>query len=266
MKKIMFFDIDGTLLPEREGSLIPESTVSALKKARSCGHLLYINTGRPAVNVDSSIKSLGFDGYVYGCGTMVVCGGRELYYHTLPQEKCLETVRLLRECDVCPMFERRDTVLFDFDMPLTPMISRIRGEFAAQGKNVGKGTGDDDFSFDKFIICFKQSSDMERVKHELGKDYFWIDRGGEFAEIVPKPCSKASGIELVLKHHGITKENAYAVGDSLNDLPMFSAVGTGIAMGNGKALIPYADYTTDDIDHDGIYNMLEHFGFFTPAE
>ena len=262
MKKIMFFDIDGTLLPEREGSVIPESTLAALEKARSNGHLLYINTGRPAVNVDSDITALGFDGYVYGCGTMVVCGGKEIYYNTVSREKCRETVQLLRACDVCPMFERRDTVLFDFDMLLTPMITRIRGEFAAQGKNVDKCTADADFSFDKFIICFKQSSNLDRVKNELEKDYFWIDRGGEFAEIVPKPCSKASGIETVLKYHGIARTDSYAVGDSLNDLPMFGAVGTGIAMGNGDALKPYADYITDDIDSDGIYNAMEHFGFF----
>ena len=64
MKKIMFFDIDGTLIPEVHGAKVPESTLKALELARKAGNLLYINTGRPYVNVDDDVRSLGFDGYV----------------------------------------------------------------------------------------------------------------------------------------------------------------------------------------------------------
>ena len=66
----------------------------------------------------------------------------------------------------------------------------------------------------------------------------------------------------MLAYYGIDKADSYAIGDSLNDLPMLSAAGTSIAMGNGKMLIPYADHVTDDIYADGIYNALEKFGFF----
>lgn len=262
MCKIMFFDIDGTLIPERHGASVPQSTLTALEKARAEGHLLYVNTGRPLINVDDDVRSLGFDGYVCGCGTYVECGGREIFYRTVDKRLCDETVRLLRECDAVPMFERRDGVFFDFEMRRVPMIEGIRRGFAAQGKNVDRCTEDEDFSFDKFIICYDEYTNMDILRPAIERDYFWIYRGGEFAEIVPKPCSKASGIELVLKYHGIEKKNAYAVGDSLNDLPMFDAVGTGIAMGNGIDLIPHADHVTDDIDNDGIYNAMEHFGFF----
>lgn len=43
--KLLFFDIDGTLITEGPG-VMPESTKLALKKARDNGHLLFINTGR----------------------------------------------------------------------------------------------------------------------------------------------------------------------------------------------------------------------------
>ena len=160
------------------------------------------------------------------------------------------------------MFERRDAVGFDLTMRRISFVEEIRNDFLTRRKDVVIYTEDEDFSFDKFIYCYDEHTDNERLKKELEKDYYWIYRGGIFAEIVPKPCSKASGIEKVLKYHGIDKSQAYAVGDSLNDLPMFSAVGTSIAMGNGKDLIPHADYVTDDIHADGIYNALEHFGFF----
>ena len=262
MRKIMFFDIDGTLIPERSGAGVPKSTLKALEMAHTAGHLLYVNTGRPAVNVDSDVRDLGFDGYVFGCGTMVVCEDREILYKTVDRKLCGHTVELLRECDAVPMFERRDTVFFDFESRCVQMIDRIRRDFASQGKNVDRGTNDEDFSFDKFIICYDESTKLDRLRPELEKDFYWIHRGEGFAEIVPKPCSKAGGIRLVLEHYAIPAENAFAVGDSLNDLPMFSAVGTGIAMGNGKDLIPYAQYVTDDVENDGIYNALEHFGFY----
>ena len=94
--------------------------------------------------------------------------------------------------------------------------------------------------------------------------FTFIDRGWGFAEMVPLPFSKRTGIEFVLKHYGLRREHSYAIGDSLNDLPMFEGCGTSIAMGNGEKLIPYADYVTADLWHDGVAQALEHFGFFTP--
>ena len=44
-RKLIFFDIDGTIIPEDTG-VIPESTKEAIKKAKENGHLVFINTGR----------------------------------------------------------------------------------------------------------------------------------------------------------------------------------------------------------------------------
>ena len=45
MKKVLFFDIDGTLLSHRTLT-IPESAKRAVRKAKENGHLIFINTGR----------------------------------------------------------------------------------------------------------------------------------------------------------------------------------------------------------------------------
>ena len=64
-KKILFFDIDGTLLTPYPFT-VPESTKDALNKAHENGHLLFVNTGRTKAMMPPEIAELPFDGYVYG--------------------------------------------------------------------------------------------------------------------------------------------------------------------------------------------------------
>ena len=57
MKKIAFFDIDGTLTSEIDGS-IPESAVYAIRAARANGNLMFINTGRCFQNVEQRFRDV----------------------------------------------------------------------------------------------------------------------------------------------------------------------------------------------------------------
>ena len=77
-KKILFFDIDGTLISETSGE-IPESTKTALKKAQENGHITIINTGRTKSLIGDDIKELEFDGYICGCGTYIEVDNKVLY-------------------------------------------------------------------------------------------------------------------------------------------------------------------------------------------
>ena len=79
MKKIAFFDIDGTLTSEIDGS-IPESAVYAIRAARANGNLMFINTGRCFQNVEQRFRDVGFDGFVCGCGTDIYCDGAEILH------------------------------------------------------------------------------------------------------------------------------------------------------------------------------------------
>ena len=63
-RKIIFFDIDGTLITTDFASKVPESTKEAIQIAKQKGHLVFVNTGRVFCCIDNVIKSVGFDGYV----------------------------------------------------------------------------------------------------------------------------------------------------------------------------------------------------------
>ena len=80
-------------------------------------------------------------------------------------------------------------------------------------------------------------------------------------DLIPASGGKAAGILEVLKHYGIDPKDTISFGDAQNDLDMLQTTGISVAMGNGadnvKAL---ASYVTTDVDHDGVYNALAHFG------
>ena len=78
-RKLLFFDIDGTLLSEKTHT-VPQSAKEALKKAKENGHLIFINTGRPISTIDQEIHDLNPDGYICGCGTYITYHDQVINY------------------------------------------------------------------------------------------------------------------------------------------------------------------------------------------
>ncbi len=86
MRKLLFFDIDGTILSEGEKRYIPDSAVEAVHKLQQNGHLCFINSGRSWSEINDNIIDLGFDGFVCGCGTFINYHGKPLLADELPME------------------------------------------------------------------------------------------------------------------------------------------------------------------------------------
>lgn len=259
MKKAIFFDIDGTIVTEDERSIIPESTKNAIKQARANGHLAFINTGRTVFNINSELKNIGFDGYLCGCGTYIEYGGEVILYNKLEAEFCRRIAESARECRAYPVYERFDSVFFDKAAINHPGVQYIKEIFLRDVDNKERTTDESDFSFDKFVIWTDENTDKESLFNELKKYFSLIDRGGGLYEIVPTGFSKATAIDVILVKTGISIENAYAIGDSMNDLPMFQSVPNSIAMGGAEKLYPHVSFVTKAIEEDGIEYALRHF-------
>ena len=95
-QKILFFDIDGTLIDE-ETDVVPESAKKALAAAKEKGHLLFICSGRCLAIIPQNVVELGFDGLIGGCGTYIEMEGKEVYHHTLPMELQKEIIKDLEK-------------------------------------------------------------------------------------------------------------------------------------------------------------------------
>lgn len=254
--KIMFFDIDGTILSETTHT-IPKSTVEGLQKAKEQGHLIFINTGRPFSSIDECIKELDPDGYVCGCGTYIRYHDEVLFSKTLSQERCFEVRDLIRKTNVEGVLEGKNTVYFDQNIR-HPFLKGVKERYEATPTFNLSTFDDPNLSFDKLAVWFDEHGDIETFKSEITKDFEYITRAEDFGEIVPLGCSKATGIQFLLDYFGLDKDDAYVFGDSFNDEAMLRYVKHAIVMGNGEPeLFKLAYYVTKDIEEDGIYHALQ---------
>lgn len=254
--KIMFFDIDGTLLSETTHT-IPESTILALNKAKKNGHLIFINTGRPFASIDECIKDLKPDGYVCGCGTYISYHDEILFSQTLSYKRCQEIKNLLRTTNIDAILEGKSAIYFDKNIR-NERLNEIKTSFQNTPTFKVSTFDDPELSFDKFAIWFDEQSNINLFKQKIAHDFDYITRAVDFGEIVPKGCSKATGIQFLLEYFNMHNDDAYVFGDSFNDQAMLEYVKHAIVMGNGEpALFDLAYFVTKDIEDDGIYHALE---------
>lgn len=253
-KKILFFDIDGTITDE-DTHTVPESAKKALLQAKENGHLLFVNTGRPYAILDPYLFDLGFDGFVCGCGTNIYYHGQELFYHQLSVETCKALVQSVHKYKIDAVLEGRDSVYFT-ENPTHPTASKIITSLKSRNFNE-RSLDDDDIQFDKGIVFSSNEEDLLSLQKEASHfDFIVRDKG--FRELVPLPYSKATGIQFLADRFGLSIDNCYVFGDSNNDLAMLSYVKHSVVMGNASDdLKELAYFVTKDINDDGIAYALE---------
>lgn len=116
------------------------------------------------------------------------------------------------------------------------------------------------FTFDKFLVCLYPESDRETFLKYCENRFSIFNHRADVWEVTQADCSKATGIQFLLEHLGLSREDSFAFGDSVNDLPMLKYAGTSVAMGNSMdEILPFCHYQTTHIDDNGIYNALKHF-------
>ena len=260
-KSIIFFDIDGTLVDEKT-HLIPESTLSALNKAKSNGHLIFINTGRPLGILSELHKSLNWDGLILGCGTYIEYNNKILLHQSLGKELTKQLAHDIAEHKLEGALEGRYGVYFDNhnNIKTSGILNAIE---ALTFEGVYKGTTwyEDNIDVDKLVVFVRDDSDFNGFYKKYNDIFEFIKRDKTFYELVPHGYSKASGIEYIINHLNIPHKNTFAIGDSTNDLSMLEYVNNSIAMGNSNPLLfDKVNFVTKNVDDNGIYHALEHYG------
>ena len=256
---VVFFDIDGTVV-DYETQIIPESAAEAIRLLKKNGHLPIVNTGRPIGHVDPRVQKLDFSGWICSCGMELILDGEMIYKDYPSPEECKQILDLAHRCRMAIQTEGHDSLLFDADMPYHPLGLREAERLAAQGLRVEPIQDAADLQFIKFVTYDTPGCDREGFIQGVAPYFDAIVRANTMMEFIKKGHSKAEGMERFLKELHVPKEEIFAIGDSENDLPMFAMAGTTICLGDGvEDVKKVADYVTDPVLEDGVFNALRHF-------
>lgn len=256
---VVFFDIDGTII-DNATMTIPASAVQAISALRQNGHVPVVNTGRPFSHIDPRVRALDFARWICGCGMHVIQNGQTIFRAEPDLALCRFIEEKARQCHVIPLYEADDgSIVLDPEGPEHPMIQREEQQMLANGFRVANVK--DHSQFLKFITYTNAQSDLHSFVEAVSPWFSPIYRENGMLEYVYNGCTKASGMQHMLDHLGLTKFQSMAIGDSTNDLPMFEAAEITVCMGNGmEELKQAAQYITAPLLEDGIAKALRHFG------
>lgn len=260
-KKVLFFDIDGTLIDSRNGIPdIPEGVQKELKRLQDLGHKLFISSGRPKAMMEDKFMNAGFDGYILANGGYVEIEGKSIFEDRMDYELVCKTVEMLDELKCDYMIETCDKIYID------PSHKELYSFFADHGHS-----DIFTFEFDKDEVLHRTikiemnvlDKDRERVEDYIHNHFGYVinfdEHGTDNAfEIYSPTISKAVGIQKVLDHFHLNVEDSYAFGDGVNDLEMIQFCGTGVAMGNAvQSLKDVADIICLPIHENGLELILK---------
>ena len=256
MIKAVFFDVDGTLLSHQTNS-VPPSARRALEELRAKGILTFLATGRHISMLQQlqPLEGLRFDGIVSLNG-QYCCSDEGVIYHCPIDPADIATLLdYLKEHPHPCILVEKDRMYINFH---NDHVARVQAAIHSDMPELG----DLNRGYEQPIyqaILYMNESDLWQLPEMPGIRLTFWNMGG--ADLIPATGGKAAGITKVLEHYGIDKGETMAFGDGHNDVDMFSAVGTAIAMGNAcHEAKKAAHYITDSVDEDGIYNALVHFG------
>lgn len=253
-RNIVFFDIDGTILNEKKE--IPASAKQAIKELKQNGANVAIATGRAPFMFENIRKELGIESYVSYNGQYVVFEGNVIYNNPLGQEKLTELYQRSTEEEIPMIFMTEDHMWAS--RADHPYIAESLASLQYDYPIVDPELKHDKKIYQALLFCEKDQEDSIAAHHDSFRFVRWHDYS---CDVLPGGGSKAVGIGKLIEASGLDITHSFAFGDGLNDIEMIREVGTGIAMGNAVPdLKAIADYVTSDVQDDGIYKGLKHFG------
>lgn len=253
--KIVFFDIDGTLL--NKAGRIPDSAREAIRKLQASGIHVALATGRAPSHMASVAKELNIDSFVCLTGSYAVFRGSVIHDRPLSPSTVEQVMSLASENDDALVYLGREEVFGSHEAH--PHVKETFANWLHQEVPERLPPGPPQFPVYQLLLYCPE--DRVPLYEERFPELSLIRWHPLSLDIIPRGASKAAGVKALLAHLGIAPEEAVAFGDALNDREMLSYVGMGVAMGNAhEGLKPYARFITRHIDDDGILHGLRRIG------
>lgn len=274
MKKIIFLDVDGTIVDY--DNRIPDSAKIAIQQSRKNGHLVFLCTGRSKAEMPNKILDIGFDGIIGGNGSYIEYKNQVLMHQLIPYETAKQVVDWLESRGLEFYLESNNGLFASRNFrdaarqilriyalgkgASEDQILNMEPEDVLHGLVYGGELYRNDLNKISFILhSYQDHLDSKKAFPQL-KAGTWGGRGESalFGDLGVKDINKAHAVNIILKHLGANHIDTIAFGDAKVDIPMLETCKIGVAMGNGgPEILAMADIITDDVRQDGLYNAFK---------
>ncbi|MEA5454138.1 HAD hydrolase family protein [Sinomonas sp. JGH33] len=255
-RKAIFLDVDGTYAHH---GVAPAAHEAAVRDLRAAGHRVLLCTGRPKSMLSAKLLAPGFDGVVAAAGGYVEFDGEVLADRRFPADVAARVVSVLDGHGVAYVLEAPERVYGPLGVDVR-LENLLAGLFPSTGDGAQKGRLDildalemsADLSAASFgkVSCFGSPVPVSELALEIGPGIGVIASSlagmdGSAGELYQLGVHKAVGIQAVVEHLGIAREDVVAVGDGLNDVEMLAYAGVGVAIdGAHPDVVAVADFLT----------------------
>ena len=275
MSKIIFLDVDGTLI-DYEAKL-PASAAQAVNQARANGHKVYICTGCSKAEIEQR-NLCELDGMIGGNGAYVEDHGHVVMHQGLSKEDVKHIVDWCNERHLGFYLEANSGMYCnDYMLEQGPetMVKYAQGK----GADLTKAKESSKKFMDGFIHLQGEDlyrDDVNKISFILSRYQDHLDSQKEFPHLIantwggkgevalygdlgPTGITKRHAIEVLLDYLKNKKKDTISFGDAKIDLSMFECCDYNVAMGNGgEEIKAAADYITTDVNDDGLYNAFRY--------
>lgn len=276
-RRSIFIDVDGTLIDHR--GRIPDSAKEAVLAASANGHWVFLCTGRSRPELWDDITDLGFDGMVAGAGAYAAVGDVELLHRHLDAHQIDQVGDYFDSRGIAYVFEGAYG-LFGTGRFRDQLENKIGDEISDPGELAAMRRGILSFMdrieidprprrpVSKALFMFEGGTTFDEIRAELSEFHIigssMPSYGYYSGEMQMVGVHKAAGMQAVLAHLGLAREEAIAIGDSDNDIEMLGYAGLGIAMGNATARVKeVAHEVTASVREDGLHQALARHGLIS---
>ena len=252
------FDLDDTLL--RPDGSVSDYTVSILQACHRQGVLVFPASGRTRDSMWPSVQRIGCAEAFISCnGANVWTPEREmLMEELLPVDAAHQIARFAREHSVYCQTYSPSRFYYSLENEYAPAYARIS---CLEGEYVGDLEAFIRQPVTKLLMMDSSERIAElyaKCREQFGQISAVTCSKPYFLECNPLKATKGNALRWCAAHFGFDMANLLTFGDSLNDLSMLEAAGTGVCMGNARADVKALGFPVCGTNgEDGVARYLE---------